>query len=243
MKPIIGIVPGMSDDGMRYIVRKNYLDMITQAGGIPLTLPWCDDAEAAQALIERCDGLVLSGGNDVSPERYGEQKLPECGSVTPERDTAECLFTEAALRADKPIFAICRGIQALNVALGGTLYQDLPSQVSADCTMHNQSAPYQATAHTVRIVEETPLHALLGTTEIAVNSSHHQAVKAVAAGLRPMAYAPQGFVEAVFAPERRCVWGVQWHPEYLVEASAAPDIRAQQCAILEAFVGACNPGK
>lgn len=237
MRPVIGFSMSFDDTGRALMTRRNYVAMIRAAGGEPVLLPTGDE-DAAARLIGMCDGLLLTGGDDVNPERYGEQALECCGNITPERDLFERALVMAALERDLPVFGICRGIQSLNVILGGSLYQDLATQVSPECTLHRQSAPFDVPAHEVNIVEGSPLHALLGTARISVNSMHHQAIKRLAPELEAMAYAPQGFVEAVRMPGRRYVRAVQWHPEYMCEMQADAARRAQQLAIVGEFISA-----
>ncbi len=237
MRPVIGFSISFDDAGRAYMARRNYVAMVRAAGGEPVLLPTGDAAAAAQ-LIGLCDGLLLTGGDDVNPARYGEGALECCGNITPERDEFERALVTAALERDLPIFGICRGIQSLNVILGGSLYQDLATQVSPECRLHQQSAPYDAPAHEVDIVTGSPLHALLGAARLSVNSMHHQAIKQLAPGLEAMAYAPQGFIEAAHMPGRRYVRAVQWHPEYMCEEQADAARRAQQLAIVGEFISA-----
>lgn len=225
------------DTGRAFMARRNYVAMVRAAGGEPMLLPTGDEAAAAR-LMGLCDGLLLTGGDDVDPARYGEKVLECCGNITPERDVFERALVRAALERDLPIFGICRGIQSLNVILGGSLYQDLAAQIAPECKLHQQAAPFDAPVHEVDIVAGSPLGELLGETRISVNSMHHQAIKQLAPGLEAMAYAPQGFVEAAHMPGRRYVRAVQWHPEYMCEPQADAARRAQQLAIVGEFISA-----
>ena len=231
MKPLIGLIPLVDDKLESLWMLPGYMDGVAQAGGIPVMLPLTEDPSDLQQLCAACDGFLLTGGHDVSPSVYGEEKLPACGVCSEARDRMERLVLEYALRDDKPVLGICRGHQLLNALLGGTLYQDLPSQ-HPSAVEHHQQPPYDAPIHSVRLLPETPLHKLLGRDALMVNSYHHQAVKALSPRLKPMAVADDGLVEAAYLPGKRFVWGVQWHPEFAFRTDAA------SAAILSAFVNA-----
>ena len=145
--------------------------------------------------------------------KYGEKPLNDSVICCPERDRMETLLLQEAVRLDKPVLGICRGIQFINAAFGGTLYQDLPLQHPSGVE-HHQTAPYDRVAHTVTVCKETPLYDLLQQSRIAVNSYHHQAVHSVAPGLLKMAESPDGIVEALCHPGLKFLWAVQWHPEF-----------------------------
>ena len=164
-------------------------------------------------LVSLCDGLLFTGGQDVSPALYGETPKPTCGEICPARDRMEQVLLHLALERDLPVLGICRGIQFLNAVLGGTLYQDLPTEHPSQ-TQHHMTPPYDRAVHTVTIQPGTPLAELLGTEHIGVNSYHHQAVKTLAPCLTEMAWSEDGLIEAVCLPEKRFVWAVQWHPEF-----------------------------
>lgn len=234
-RPMIGIVPLVDIERESYWMLPGYMEGIRQAGGVPVMLPLTADPQEIEALADAMDGFLFSGGHDVSPELYGEEKLPECAACCPERDAMEPGLLRAALERNKAVLGICRGIQLINAALGGTLYQDLPSLHPSE-VCHRQAAPYDVPAHEVRIVESSPLHALLGKSEIGVNSCHHQAIKSLASGLKEMAWSPDGLIEAVYMPEKPFVWAVQWHPEFSYKVN--PD----SVAIFGAFVSAARKG-
>ena len=210
-KPIIGLTPSVDEENHRCLVQPGYLESIDRAGGLGLMLPLTDREEDIARFVEICDGFLFVGGPDIEPWRYGQELLPECGAQNVQRDAMEWKLLEAALAANKPVLGVCRGIQMLNCVLGGTLYQDIPSQYETDLTHAMPQPPYNRTAHPIRIVEGTPL-AELSPLE-GVNSRHHQAVLDLAPGLMPMAYASDGILEAVWMPEKDFVWAVQWHPE------------------------------
>ena len=210
-KPIIGLTPSVDEEHNRCLVQPGYLESIQRSGGIPLMLPLTDLDEDIARFVELCDGFLFVGGPDIEPWRYGQELLPECGAQNVQRDAMEWKLMEAALAADKPILGVCRGIQVLNTVLGGTLYQDIPSQYETELCHSMPEPPYNRTAHPFRVVEGTPL-ADLPIPE-GVNSRHHQAILDLAPGLEIMAYAADGIIEAVRMPEKRFVWAVQWHPE------------------------------
>ncbi len=210
-KPIIGLTPSVDEENNRCLVQPGYLESIDRAGGLGLMLPLTDRDEDIARFVELCDGFLFVGGPDIEPWRYGQELLPACGPQNVQRDAMEWKLMEAALAADKPILGVCRGIQILNTVLGGTLYQDIPSQYETNLSHQMPQPPYDRVAHPLRVVEGTPL-AQLSPLE-GVNSRHHQAVLDLAPGLQPMAYASDGILEAVWMPEKRFVWAVQWHPE------------------------------
>ena len=210
-KPIIGLTPSVDEEHNRCLVQPGYLESIQRSGGLPLMLPLTGRDEDIARFVEICDGFLFVGGPDIEPWRYGQELLPECGAQNIQRDAMEWKLMEAALAADKPILGVCRGIQVLNTVLGGTLYQDIPSQYKTELCHSMPEPPYNRTAHPFRVVEGTPL-ADLPIPE-GINSRHHQAVLDLAPGLEIMAYAADGIVEAAWMPEKRFVWAVQWHPE------------------------------
>lgn len=219
-KPVIGLVPMVNPEKSLCEMPWSYCNALEGAGALPMILPLLTDPDSLRQTVSLCSGILLTGGPDVDPARYGEQTLPACGTIIPQRDEMEALLFRAALEADKPVLGICRGIQAMNVALGGTLWQDLPTQVEGSLN-HTQPAPYDKTWHKVSVTPGTPLADLLGVEELEVTSRHHQAVKEVAPRLKAMAFAPDGVLEAVWMPGRRFVWGVQWHPESVYQTSEA----------------------
>ena len=213
MKPIVGVMPLWDEEKDSLWMLPGYLDGLRQAGGLPVIFPFTEDAQELDQLVNMCDGFLFTGGQDVSPERYHEAPLPELGEICPKRDVMEKIVLEKAISADKPILGICRGIQLINAALGGTLYQDIPTQHPSD-TDHHQPAPYDLPIHEIALVKGSPLHRCLKTDRLPVNSCHHQAIKQLAPGLEPMAAAPDGLIEAVYMPGQTFLWAVQWHPEF-----------------------------
>ena len=212
-QPLIGIVPLVDAARESYWMLPGYMRGVEQAGGVPVMLPLTDDAAVLQKLADSCDGLLLTGGQDVSPALYGAEPTPQCGKTCPERDRMEAPLLDRMLAQDKPVLGICRGIQFLNVHLGGTLYQDLPTEHPSGVN-HHQQHPYDAPVHAVTLTPGSPLQQLLGQQTLAVNSLHHQAIRALAPGLAAMAVSEDGLVEAACLPGKKFVWAVQWHPEF-----------------------------
>ena len=232
-KPVIGVVPLVDIQKASYWMLPGYMKGIEAAGGFPLMLPLTSARADIQQMMRICDGILFTGGQDVEPQRYGEEKEDICGECCAQRDEMEAALLEEVLRADMPALGICRGLQLLNVCLGGTLYQDLPAQ-HASGVRHSQRPPYDEPAHSVRLLAHTPLHDLLQKPALQVNSYHHQAIRSLSGKLQAMAAAPDGIVEAVYHPGRRFVWAVQWHPEF----SYMKD--SDNLAILRAFVSAAR---
>lgn len=212
-RPAIGIT--ISYDQKRpgfHLLREDYVRSVEKAGGLPFVLA-PGRPEDAPELLERLGGLLLTGGGDIDPSLFGEQRHPSVTSIVRERDDFEIALAQGALRRDLPLLAICRGQQVLNVAAGGTLVQDIPSQVAGGVS-HDPERERWETTHDVQIVPGTRLRAILGRDTVAVNSFHHQSVKDVGRGLVVSARSPEdAVVEALEAPDRRFAVGVQWHPE------------------------------
>ncbi len=213
MRPTIGIMPLWDDEKESIWMLPGYMDGISQAGGLPVILPFTADPQDLDQLVSLCSGFLFTGGHDVSPQLYHEEPLPGLVSCCPRRDRMEAAILERIIKADKPILGICRGIQFVNAALGGDLYQDLPSQFPSD-TEHHQSPPYDVPVHRVDIFADTPLADCLRIKSMPVNSYHHQAVRTLSPVLKPMAVSSDGLVEALYMPGYRFLWAVQWHPEF-----------------------------
>jgi putative glutamine amidotransferase len=209
---------------LRVRLNAAYLRALEGAGLVPLIVPPLSDPRAAEGLLDGVAGLVLTGGEDVDPARYGATPHPVLGPVHRERDATELALVHAARERELPTLAICRGIQLLNVALGGTLVQDLPSE-RPDALPHDPGAARAARSHPVEVEASSALATALGATRIDANSIHHQAVDRVGAGLRVTARAPDGVIEGVEtgADSPWSAVGVQWHPEELVDDPAPWD--------------------
>ena len=208
--PIIGVTPLWDAERKSVWMLPDYLDGIRAAGGLPVVLPLEMSEKDADQIVETCDGFLFTGGQDVAPELYGEKAAPSVVSSA-ERDKLGTLLLSNALQADKAILGICRGLQFINVFLGGTLWQDLPSQHPSEI-VHKQGKPYGVPMHKVKLNGD--LQSLLGKDIIEVNTLHHQAIKSLGKDLTAMAVAPDGIIEAVKMAGKRFVWAVQWHPEY-----------------------------
>lgn len=212
-RPAIAITAGPSTKEPEfYMLRDDYVRAVEAAGGVPVVLA-SGRPEDAGDLLARVDGLLLTGGADVDPSFYGAAPHPKLKEVLPGRDAFELALVRSALDRDVPVLAICRGHQVLNVATGGTLVQDIPSEIGGRSD-HDPDVERWTTAHEVRVRPGTRLRQILGRDTLAVNSFHHQAIKALGAGLQATAWSVSDeIVEGVEMPDRRFVIGVQWHPE------------------------------
>ncbi len=241
MRPYIGITCGTFYDRdwcpPSIGHRKTYIDAIVAAGGAPFLIPLVDDEEVLRALFDRVDGLLLSGGGDVEPQQYGEESIPQLGTVDTLRDRVELPLARWAALEGKPVLGICRGVQILNVAMGGSLYQDIPTQVEGHLSHNGSYANHNWAhmAHDLRLEPDSKLAQLLGAEPFPINSLHHQSLKAIAPGLRPVGWAPDGVVEAVEGHNGHFLIGVQCHPEAL-QAEADPRWRA----LFKRFVDSCR---
>jgi putative glutamine amidotransferase len=222
--PVIGIT-GRTDQSVRppnlplFATTQTYVQAAELGGGAPVLIPPHLEEAKLRAIFEHLDGLILSGGGDILPAWFGEEDSGLLWSVDERRDRAELALARWALAEKLPLLAICRGIQVLNVAAGGTLVQDIPTQVPNALT-HSTVAGHPVTtiAHTVEVAAGSRLAALVGAGELGVNSAHHQAVKAVGAGLAVTARAPDGIIEGLESPTHPFCLGVQWHPEAMVDS-------------------------
>jgi putative glutamine amidotransferase len=223
--PVIGITPNSSVESLlhgtfeRYALAVDYVRAVEHAGGLAVILPL--QVAQVRELISLVDGVLLSGGGDVRPSRYGDLTVhPATYGIDDRRDEFELALVRAALERDLPLLCICRGIQVLNVALGGTLMQDIADEWGERIEHRQQrcGVPASEPSHEVEVSEGSLLEAVYGAPVIAVNSFHHQAVKALAPGLQVVGRAPDGVIEGVVCPGKRFVLGVQCHPEVLFEA-------------------------
>ena len=234
-EPLIGVSTSITvgEYPERAYVNSAYLRAVEQAGGIPVLLPPQLSAAARETLWRLLDGLVLTGGGDIEPGRFHETPHPKTSLVSAERDALELELVDRALREDVPVFGICRGLQVINVALGGSLHQHIPDAVG-QTVEHSQPEKRHVATHPVKLLAEgTRLGGILGSPELAVNSFHHQALNRLGSGLREVAWAPDQVIEAVeHEDQRRFVVAVQWHPEDLVDHDAAS--RALFTAVVQA---------
>ncbi|MCR4644064.1 MAG: gamma-glutamyl-gamma-aminobutyrate hydrolase family protein [Oscillospiraceae bacterium] len=219
MRPIIGMVPLWDSERQSQWMLPGYPEHILRAGGVPLQLPLTDEKEVLEDALSCCQGFLLTGGQDVSPELYGEAAAETCGGLCSVRDAMELHLLTFAMDTGTPVLGICRGIQIMNVFCGGTLWQDLPSQHPSK-TEHHMVPPYDRAVHTVQIRKDTPLHTILGCESLSVNSYHHQAVRTLGAGIQVCAVSEDGLVEGISLTEHRFALGVQWHPELRSDAAS-----------------------
>ena len=242
MRPLIAVTTTMGPGGRHELpqVKLNvqYVTAVEQPGATALLLNPAQDPESVPRLMELAHGLLLTGGEDVDPAHYGQEPHPALGDLIPARDTLELAALREALRRGMPVLAICRGIQLLNVALGGTLYQDLPTQRPGP-VVHEQTAPVAHRWHAARVEPDSELRAIFGVGDLFINSFHHQGIDRLAPALRPAVLAEDGLVEGVEGREHPWLFGVQWHPER-GEANAPADQRDPDRRLLWAFVDAAK---
>ena len=239
MKPLIGItgnihimnekdnIPGLQRD----YVNRSYALSVKMSGGLSLIIPAMEDEEGLRSILGRIDGLILSGGYDIAPDLYGEEPRASLGYTMRDVDMFYLSAIRTARSMDLPLFGICKGHQAINVAFGGTLYQDIGEKGAV--LKHSQSAPEMDPSHSVSIEEGTFLHSLLGSSAM-VNSFHHQAIKAPAPGLKIAATSSDGIIEA-FEMDGGRIIGVQWHPEMM-----AAHGNGDMLALFRYFVDICT---
>ena len=229
--PIIGVTPLLDAERKSVWMLPEYLEGVKAAGGVPVVLPIEMSEADADCIVETCDGFLFTGGQDVAPEFYGMKDATGNVVPSPERDKLETLLLTKALKADRSILGICRGLQFINAYLGGTLWQDLPSQHPSDI-VHRQGKPYSNPTHKVSLSGD--LQTLLGKDTLEVNTLHHQAIKDLSKDLIPLAESPDGLIEAVKMVGKRFVCAVQWHPEYMFKTDA------DSLRVFSWFVGQCK---
>jgi len=237
MRPIIGLTISIQQDEGKLYTPTSYTKAIIEAGGNPVLLNVTRDDEMIEQYADLVDGVLFSGGDDVDPAAYGEEQIWGCGDIVPLRDDFEIKLLHVLLEKspEKPILGICRGTQVLNVAMGGTLYQDLKSQVEG-CIRHQQLQLSRYASHAAIVDEGTKLHEIYGSTKVMANSFHHQAVKEIGRDLVITARASDGVVEGFEKPDHPYFVAVQWHPERLVEHDYHPEHKA----LFKTFVDACR---
>ena len=210
-RPLIGISCGAGKG--KTSLKLEYVEAVRNAGGTPILIPVMTDSLALVDILQRIDGLILSGGEDVAPAYYGETPHEKLETVNDLRDTYDFMLAGIAHKMNLPMLGICRGVQLLNVYFGGTLYQDIPSQRPDWNLAHRARVKGEKPLHKVLIEPDSQLAKMFGTTELNANTSHHQAVKKVAPGFRIVARAADGTHEGIESTEGLLVWGVQFHPE------------------------------
>ncbi len=245
-RPVIGIttqtLEAIPDQLPRcWVMSQRYVHVLSAAGAIPWVIPLLERDEATlREIYDRLAGLFLPGGVDIDPATYGEAAGPACGRTDPARDWTELLLARWALADHKPLLAVCRGVQLLNVAVGGTLYQDIGTQVPAAIKHDNfPSGGFRrdALSHAVHLAAGSRLARLLETDTLSVNSMHHQGIARLAPGLQAVATAQDGLIEGVEATNGTFVVGVQWHPEDLV------DVDPRMRRLFEAFISSAGQGR
>ena len=242
MRPVIGITCSLTASPIgdsiyaleRNIVARDYASAIEHAGGTPLLVPHVEDMECIDRYLGVLDGLVLSGGGDIDPLLFGQEPHQNMGSVDRVRDEMEFQLTQEALDQDLPILAICRGIQMLNVAAGGTIYQDIAAEMPQPTLRHSQTGAGWYASHTIDILSDSRLFQVFGSPIARVNSFHHQAVRDVAEGFIVTAKAKDNVIEAIESPTHRFALGVQCHPEMMWER------HPEALNLFTAFLKACQ---
>lgn len=222
MKPLIGILSNIATIksgafiGLeKAFVCNEYINAVEKSGGVPIMIPTNTNKENIRRQIEAVDGIIISGGGDINPVLFHEEPIEKSGNIHPDRDIFDLEAIKVAIELNKPILGICRGLQAINVALGGNIYQDL-SMIKNHFIKHNQDTKAYLGTHYVDIKENTRLYNILGNKAL-VNSYHHQSVKNLGKDLEAVAYSSDKVVEAIERKGDLFVVGVQWHPEMMVE--------------------------
>lgn len=232
----IGVCSGSGANGQDWnFVAGDYIYCVERAGGIPVLLPQCEKFETIRSLLDRLDGVVISGGNDIGPERYGKFPKCYCGAVVPARDEQDISVAKYMIfQRSRPVLGVCRGAQIINVALGGTLYQDLEKEGGFEHHLGDKR-PRNTAWHQVTLSKVSKLHNIYGTEELWVNSFHHQAISKAGSNLEIAAVSSDGVPEAIELKGYSFVIGVQWHPEMMYDSK-------QQRLLISAFINACTKG-
>lgn len=239
--PRIGLICSDNDEtpasaSYRNQIHARYVQSVVNAGGLPLLIPLQFPLDSIPRLVSFFDGILIIGGNDVAIDRYGGIAHPSVSAPNPERDTLEIAISRMALTQRLPLFGICRGEQVMNVAAGGTLYSDIPSQFET-ALRHNQpdEVPIAKLTQRVRVLPDSQLFAIVQTERLWTNTFHHQAVDALGDGFRAAAFGSDGLIEAIEYPDHPFAIGVQWHPEGLQD-------HPEHAALFRAFVAAAQAG-
>lgn len=210
-QPVIGITGNY--DKETCTLAEGYYQSVLKAGGIPLIIPPFQETDRLCQMLDTIDGIIFSGGGDINPLFFGEEPIKELHSITPERDRQELLLARLAYDRQIPMLGICKGIQTINLALGGTVYQDIHTQMEGTRIKHSQDQDRRYPSHSVQLMPGSIMQRIFGSTTITVNSFHHQACKEAAPCLNATAISPDGVIEAIESNEFKSVLGVQWHPE------------------------------
>ena len=246
MRPFIGITTGTAvnkdfpNAPIMVGQQHTYVDAIIRAGGVPLFIPIVKDYEVLKGLYDKCSGLLFAGGNDIDPARYGEKPEPTLGELDKDRDQQEFQLWDWSQRDNKPVLGICRGMQVINVALGGSLYQDIPTDLP-DAGLHrvtkeeSRKDDYHVLHHLLEVEPSSKLASIIGTKSIHTNAYHHQAVKKLGNGIKAVAWTDDGVIEGLEHPSKQFVIGVQSHPE-AIEGK----IETKWRKLFEAFIAAAS---
>jgi len=241
-RPLIAVTTSSRPTGSHGLpgvhLNLQYVRAVEAVGGVALLVTPAHERPGLEALLGLADGLLLTGGEDVDPARYGQTPLPQCGEPNLERDRMEVEVLALAREREMPVLAICRGIQLLNVAMGGTLFQDIPTQLGGDL-LHEQMAPIERRWHHATVERGSGLERIFGSRELFINSFHHQAIDRLAPGLRATVRAEDGVIEGVEGEGGAWMYGVQWHPER-GEAELAHDERDPDRRLFYAFLTAAR---
>ncbi len=218
-RPVIGVSGPFNQEKQQILFGERYANMLLRAGALPVLLPRTTDEETVCALLDNIDGLLLAGGGDVLPSRFGEEAIPACGKPDEVRDEFELLLLKHAFERRMPVFGICRGVQMIAVALGATLFQDIESQLGIPRIQHYQEMPHDDAVHVVRFKEGGLFERITGTSVMPTNSMHHQSIKEAGDRVRIEGITMDGIVEAISAVDNDAVFGVQFHPEWIAHYS------------------------
>lgn len=234
-KPIIGVIPQYDSEQERVKIEAVYFEAIKAFGGVPFLLPLHNDAKDLERLIQVSDGFLYTGGPDVHPKFFGEEAIPECGVIMPERDKLELELFPMVYQTKKPMYGICRGVQTMNIALGGSIIQDINAMWQGDVRIgHSQKSKSCVETHSVIVQKGTLLYDILQKDKFEVNSFHHQSVKELGNGVKIAGRSLDGIIEAICIEEHPFFLGVQWHPEYLYKTNE------DAAKLFEAFINACR---
>ena len=232
-RDVLGNASGVGAVGQDWsYVAGDYVYALEKAGAVPVLIPQCSDLGHAIELLDRLDGVLVSGGHDVGPELYGAFPKTYCGMVFSMRDQQDIALTKYALEKDLPILGVCRGIHILNVALGGTLYKDIEEEGGFEHHANGEKYPRNVPWHSVSLEEGSLLEEIFGSDSIMVNSYHHQAVREPGKGVRVIGRSIDGVIEAVVVDGHRFAAAVQWHPEMMYDSD-------EQLNLIKAFVKSC----
>ncbi|HLR80136.1 MAG TPA: gamma-glutamyl-gamma-aminobutyrate hydrolase family protein [Bacillota bacterium] len=235
MKPVIGITSSMEVDETYYMTAIDNVKAVEKAGGLSLILPYWQEDRDIGRMVKMLDGLYMTGGYDINPTLFGEEPHRQLGTIIPSRDAFEIELVKQMLKENKPILAVCRGCQVLNIAAGGDMYQDIYAQNEQELLQHTQRAPKGHGSHFVDVLKGSLLSQLTGVEKLLVNSRHHQANRNVVEPLKVSGKATDGIIEAIESKDHSFVLGLQWHPENM--AMANDEVSR---AIFRGFIQACQ---